>query len=98
MDWKNLICGKCGSVNDYNENLVNGQNVCRCNGCGNYFGNKPSDYIFEDVVIYFGKYSQSFVCEIEDSSYLVWLLIGDKIKGRLRLAVKEQLKILTGQT
>lgn len=42
MNWEKVICYDCNLINDYFITVKLGLNLCRCNGCGKYLGNKPN--------------------------------------------------------
>ena len=88
MDWANVICKNCGLVNDYQIKETNGQQVCTCNGCGTFLGNKPREYNYRSIVIPFGQYKDTLVSECEDLKYLNWMLDKTNPKGNLLRALK----------
>ncbi len=85
-----IICSKCGLINEY-RTVPSGPHLkAICNGCDRYikFISKPKN----EVVIYFGKYSQTAVKDIMDRNYLHWLYENHKtLKPRLREAIKIQI-------
>lgn len=72
MNWKEVICPNCGLVNDYTIEQKANNNVCTCNGCGRFLGNKPKDA--NDQRIPFGKYKDRLIADIaiSDIPYLLW--------------------------
>jgi len=87
MDWNNVTCVKCGSINDYTIKEVSGQQVCNC-GCGHFLGNKPREYEYRLIRMPFGKYKDNLICDIEDLNYLKWAYENIKINGNVLKAIK----------
>lgn len=88
-----IVCKNCGSVNDYRTEMKNGQNVAHCNACGKYIKNIPYN---PHPKLYFGKYKDRLIKDIEDLNYLQWLIDGNVLKANTRRAVIDriaQLKI-----
>lgn len=52
MNWNEVICTKCGLINDYRIAPTNGQLVCYCNGCNKFLGCKPHHLHDEPVEKY----------------------------------------------
>ena len=82
-----IICKKCGSVNDYKTELKNSQNVAHCNGCGKFIKNIP----YQKPKMYFGKYKDKFISDITDINYLDWVLRQNIVKGNNKQAIIDQL-------
>ena len=101
MDWKNVVCGKCGSVNDYNETLKSNNLVCRCNVCDKFLGNKPqytdearaytTKYLY-NLIMPFGKHKGKKLKEVDDN-YLLWMYENTTIPDIYRAAIETKLKI-----
>ena len=88
-DWKNVVCHNCGLINDYNITVKNSQQVCKCNGCDTYLGNKPrTDVVLRDMSLPFGKHKGKLVFEIDDNNYLLWLLNNTNISGSLKRSIE----------
>ncbi len=47
-----IICKKCGEVNNYRTELKSNNQVAYCNGCGAYIKNIP----YAEPALYVGKY------------------------------------------
>lgn len=90
MDWENVICKKCYSINNYSVVEKNGNNICRCNDCDTFLGCKPHSPGGAKK-IYFGKYKGLLISEINDPGYLEWLIENANVKGSLLLAIENQL-------
>jgi len=84
-----IICKNCGLINDYTSKQ-NGPHIeARCNGCGKHIKFLPQS---TEPVIYFGKYSQSRICDITDLNYLEWLISKcTTLKPKLKEAAKKQI-------
>ena len=88
-----IVCKNCGLVNDYRTEMKNGQNVAHCNGCGKYIKNIPYN---QTPKLYFGKYKDRIISEIEDLNYLQWLVESGAVRANIKQAVIDriaQLKI-----
>lgn len=72
---EDVICKKCGLVNDYEIIVKSGQQTAWCNGCSGYLKNIPYE---AEAKMYFGKYAQAKISEINDLGYLEWAI--DNIK------------------
>lgn len=95
MDWTNVICPKCGLINDYTITEKSGQQVCRCNGCNFFLGNKPKEYYgTSNMIMPFGKYANIPIKEIEDVRYLEWLIENTKLSGVLHASIIDRINIL----
>lgn len=82
---EDLICTKCGLVNDYTLTRKANNDVATCNGCGAWIKNKP----YALPAIPFGKYKNIPIESIQDLRYLEWALknltdLKDKIKTAIR--------------
>jgi len=92
MDWNNISCSQCGLINDYSIEVKSGQQVCNCNGCGKFLGNKPYPFVYEEMRMPFGKYDQELIHKIDDIQYLNWFYDNvTKCKGNVRAALKVKL-------
>jgi len=92
MNWDEVICKKCGLVNDYTIQEKGGQNCCYCNGCDTFLGNKPKEnYDFKSMTMPFGKYKGQYISQINDLNYFNWLLKNVELKGGILAAVKWKL-------
>ena len=82
-----IICNKCGSINDYRTIMKSGQNTAWCNGCDSYIKNIPQN----KPKLYFGKYKGLFVHQMtlpEHRNYFNWLIsAGIKLDSRTKQAV-----------
>lgn len=98
MDWKNVICPKCKSLNDYNETIVKTQNVCRCNVCSTYIGCKPYEEVDNPKILEteltFGKYKGEMIKDIDDDKYFWWMYENIRLKGDLKKAIHKTLNII----
>lgn len=83
-----IICPKCGSVNDYYTELKSNNNVARCNKCDAFIKNLPH----ADPVMYVGKYKDKKISEIEDLGYLIWAKKNMVTVGKnIRDAIQKQI-------
>lgn len=103
MNWEKVICYDCNLINDYFITVKLGLNICRCNGCGKYLGNKPNtekeereriENLNKDEPLWimpFGQYKGQEISKIDDPEYFEWLIKESKIKGCLLLALENRL-------
>jgi uncharacterized protein (DUF3820 family) len=85
-----LVCRKCGSINDYSTEMKSGQNVATCNACGSFIKNIP----YREPALYFGKYKGRAIKDIPDPNYLQWVLDKCNPKGSIKQAVINQISKL----
>lgn len=86
-----VICGNCGSINDFTTERKANNLVATCNGCDRFIKNIP----YDEPKFYFGKYKDKPIKEIEDLQYLTWAR--DKmnsINPRTRTAVTDRINEL----
>ena len=88
-----VVCNKCGLINDYKTQLKNNQNTAWCNGCGSFIKNIP----YSEPALYFGKFKGRKIKSLttpEETQYLHWLLNSDfKLNKRLEVVIKEHLNL-----
>jgi hypothetical protein len=82
-----IVCKKCGLIDDYFIVEKSGQQTCWCNGCTSFINNKMKDNF--SPIIYFGKF-KGFHIEDVPKYYLQWVLtqnfsasLKSKIKAHL---------------
>lgn len=90
---EDIICQKCGLVNDYETRQAGPHQSAYCNGCGNYIKHLPQNKPVE--LIPFGKYKgrelKSMVSS-EEIRYLQWFVQMPELKARIKTAVETHLK------
>lgn len=74
---KNIVCKKCGLVNDFRTEMKSNNNTAWCNGCESFIKNIPYQ---SEVTIYVGKYKGKKLSEVEDFRYLEWAITSWKLK------------------
>ena len=84
---EDVICTKCGLVNDYVVQLKANNQVAYCNGCGAYIKNIPH----AEPTFYVGKYKLKPVSQIEDMGYLKWALKEMKLSHHMRSAIEKRI-------
>lgn len=90
----NVVCPKCGLINEYRTEPAGVHTKAICNGCNSYIkflpqGNPPT--------IHFGKYSGieiSTMVSEEEIKYLHWMLGENKFKGKLKTDIESHLMSL----
>lgn len=91
---ENIVCKKCGSINDFQKVQAGKHLKAICNGCDSYIkflplGNPPK--------IHFGKFTGREIytlIEKPEVEYLNWLLNQNFIKPKLRTDIESHLKSL----
>lgn len=68
---QDIICNKCGSVNDYRVNVTDLHHTAYCNGCDNYIKHLPKPD--KEHVIYFGKYKGTALKDFTSKDHVSWL-------------------------
>lgn len=63
-----VICTKCGSVNDYTTRQNGPHTTAYCNTCTAYIKNIPS----AKPTFYVGKFKGTAIEEVNDLGYLIW--------------------------
>lgn len=86
-----IVCKNCGSVDQYRTEMKNNQNVAHCLSCGKYIKNIP---YAQTPKLYFGKYKDKPITEIQDLGYLEWLIEKNVVKANIRQAVINQISII----
>lgn len=74
---KDVICQKCGSVNDYRVTKGNLHHTAYCNGCDAYIKNLPQGGPY---ILPFGKFKGTLLSEMtsrDQIDYLNWMLRSD---------------------
>jgi hypothetical protein len=87
-----IICQKCGSVNDYTERQAGPHLSAYCNGCGNYLKHLPQG---KPIILYFGKYKDrelSSMTSDEEVRYLIWLSQAPGLKPKLKQAIDSHIR------
>jgi hypothetical protein len=82
-----LICKKCGSIDDYEIRNAGPHHTAYCNGCGAYI----KHVAVNEPQFYFGKYKGELVSEITDKQYLEWCLGAVKLSKVMQDAVMERI-------
>jgi hypothetical protein len=82
-----IICRKCGAVDEYYTELKANNNVASCLKCGAFIKNIP----YEQPKFYVGKYKGKPISEIDDMGYLKWALKEMKMTTNMRTAIEKQI-------
>lgn len=86
---EDLICPKCGPIGtEYYTEMKANNNVARCLKCDSYIKNLPQG---GEPTLYFGKYKDQKVKDIEDMPYLKWVLEKTNPAASLRKAIQERI-------
>ena len=68
-----IVCQKCGSINDFRTVMKSNQNTCWCNGCDSFIKNMPQG---KSPKLHFGKYKDREISTMTDAveiNYLQWV-------------------------
>lgn len=88
-----IVCKKCGSINDYKTQLKNNQNTAWCNVCGSFIKNIP----YAEPALYFGKYKGRKIKSLttpEETQYLHWLINSYfRLSPHIEKAIKKHLNV-----
>lgn len=90
MKTEDIVCKKCGLVNEYKVIDKNGQKTAWCNGCDAWIKNIPH----AEPMMYFGKYKGAKIFEVTDRQYLQWCLEKGLFKGNIKDAVEKRISEL----
>ena len=88
-----LICKRCGSINDYSTALNPNNNglAATCNGCKSFIKfipqGKPAEF-------FIGKYKGSKISACNDKDYLKWFLLNTNPNEKVKKAVEHRIKEL----
>lgn len=86
-----LVCKKCGAIDDYTTEQKSNNLVATCT-CGAFIKNIPT----EKPKFYFGKYKDNVIEDCNDLSYLIWARDNmNALKGRQKQAVLDRITSLT---
>lgn len=66
-----LVCKKCGLVNDYRTEQKAHNKTAWCNGCDSFIKNIQYS---DKQIMYFGKYKGLEISSINEVSYLEWMV------------------------
>lgn len=90
-----IICTKCGLINDYRTEPAGPHTKAICNGCNRYIKFITKENKIQ--ILYFGKYSQTAVKDVSDLNYLEWLIKNHtSLKPNLKEAIENQIVKLRG--
>lgn len=89
-----LICKNCGPTEDYLTRTNGPHTTAYCNKCSAYIKHLPRETDAEPF-LYFGKYKNKKVSEVNDLDYLLWMLKSDMdLSNKLSDAVLVQIATL----
>lgn len=92
MNWDLVVCDKCGLVNDYRLEVKSNNQVCYCNGCDKFLGNKPkTDVDLKQIRMPNGKYKNEIIYLMTDLNYLRWYLENTNPKGNILKSIQFKL-------
>ena len=89
-----IFCRNCGLVGDYHTVMKSGQNTAWCNGCSRFIKNISQG---KPPTIFFGKYKGTLVSEMQDVSYLEWLIKANVASPKLIDPIKDRISELKFQ-
>jgi hypothetical protein len=89
---EDIICNRCGSINDYRVEERANNRMAYCNGCGMWIKNIP--HSIQPARLYFGKHKGRLISEMtsdDDLGYLRWVSENMKLPAKIREAINKQL-------
>lgn len=86
-----VICRKCGLVNDFMIKENGSHKTAFCNGCGAYI----KHLAYQEPQFFFGKYKGTKISECDDKGYLEWVLENTRQSERYKTAIQERIEKLT---
>ncbi len=90
-----VICKKCGSVNDYRIEKRAKNNCAFCNGCDHFIKNIPYK---SQTILYFGKYKGMDILEMTDIPYMKWLYENaSSLKEHQKKALNDRMDFLKNE-
>jgi hypothetical protein len=98
MNLPDIVCQKCGVINDVTVTPKSNQWVATCNACGSFIKNVP--HPDSEIAIWFGKYRGKLIKDYnipEEIDYLKWVrntpdIWNQKLNQRTRDAITLKLK------
>ena len=88
---ENVICNKCGLINDYRIEIKANNHTAWCNGCGSYIKNIG----YSKPALFFGKYAGREIESMttkDELQYLQWLIRNAKnLSEKIRIAITSHL-------
>lgn len=90
---KDIVCQKCGTIDDFKVGKSGPNITARCNTCGYWITNLTTN---QPVILNFGKYKGREVISLksdEEIRYLQWLVETPNVKGRLKDAILKQIAL-----
>lgn len=83
-----IICQHCGAKDDYTATQKSNNLVATCNNCNRFIKNIPTD----KPKLFFGKYKNVPIEEIDDLNYLKWAKENlTQISNRSKNAINERI-------
>lgn len=88
-----IICKRCGSVNDYYTKLNPNNNglAAICNGCQSHIKFIPQD---KPAEFFIGKYKGTKIKECTDKKYLQWFIENTNPNDKTKKAIQHRIKEL----
>lgn len=85
-----IVCNKCGTVNEYRTEKKSNNLVAYCTACDAYIKNLP----YSEPALHFGKYNGSLIKDLntaEELNYLHWAYQNVKLTENVRNAIRVHL-------
>jgi len=87
----NIVCKNCGSIDDYTVIEKSNQHTAYCKSCGKYIKNIPQSKT-EHLKMYFGKFKDKLISEVDDEQYLDWVLrTNTTLNYKYRTAIQDRI-------
>lgn len=87
---EDVICKKCGLVNDYSVKIKLPHHYAYCNGCSAFI----KFVQHESPKFYFGKHKGTLISECTDVGYMEWAIGAGVVKGNIKAAIIHRLEML----
>lgn len=88
-----IVCKKCGVVNEYKTEYRGKHLTAFCTACGTYIKHIPH---VEPAMFFSKKYPDMKISECEDLQYLKWVHEKIKLSNRYKEAVERRIDELEG--
>ena len=91
---EDIVCEKCGLINEYTTKKNKMHLAAYCSGCGSYIKFMPQG----EPMLHFGKYKgQNLkISECNDLKYLLWVHDNVRLSKRYKEAIERQIDKLEG--
>ena len=89
---ENMVCNRCGSIDDFRKEKAGIHVKAICNGCDSYIKMIPQN---GPAKFYIGKYKGTMISKCDDKNYLTWFLENTDPKKKIKKAIEHRIKELS---